>query len=199
MQKEGCRGKIDQAMAVLGGVGHDPYFRDSEFVLALLEKLPGVMKGGAKALHKFQKVTGKVKVDQIDEKAFAAKLHKYPIHVMTPADKNLVSITTKVSRQLYRGLLFGRLPTAIAQFTQLINTAADLGIGNTMRGATIFGREAAKRGGLQSGFKTFKDPESLLGAAMGCRGTSDNRIWSCSNGCCCGCCSCKQGAQGICL
>ena len=165
--KRGMSWKIDQALAVLGGVGHDPYFRDSEFVLAFLEKLPGVMKGGAKALHKFQKVTGKVKIDEIDERAFAAKLEFYPVHVMTPADKNLVSITTKVSRQLYRGLLFGRLPTAIAQFTQLINTAADLGIGNTMRGATIFGREAVRHGGVEAGFKTFKDPESLLGAAMG--------------------------------
>ena len=155
-------------LAGLGGVGHDPQLRDARFIASLIDSSPVIRKAVNKTAFYTEKMwnrakkqtgLGEVKPDQYFERPY--------INYLTPEDKFFLNFTTRLSRGLYRGLLFGRLPTAIAQFTQLINTAADLGPWNTMRGTILFMDEAQKRGGLEKAAKTFGEAESLFGAAGG--------------------------------
>lgn len=124
---------LGQMMAVLGGKGHKTWVMESQVLASVLDTMPAVMRT----------VRGTYKLIQGDKYKF------------TPTDKMMVKWTTTVASGLYRGLLFGRLPTAIAQFGQFINNMAEFGALNTASGIAALAREAARAPGRKAAAETL--------------------------------------------
>ncbi len=124
---------LSQMRAVLGGKGHETWARDTMFIAAHLDNMPNLMRG----------IRGIYQVAQGDKYKF------------TPTEKMLVGWTTTLSGGLYRGLLFGRLPTAIAQFGQFINNMAEFGAINTLGGIAAVTRESLKGPGRKAAVESL--------------------------------------------
>ena len=124
---------VQAMMAILGGKGHKTWMRDAAFIAAAVDSMPAVMRG----------IRGTYQAVQGDKYKF------------TSTDKLLVKWTTTVSSGLYRGLLFGRLPTAVAQFGQFINNMAQFGAINTARGIGVMTKESFKAPGRKAAAETL--------------------------------------------
>ena len=165
-KKAGYLHKLGQLKAVLGGVGHDPLIRDAQLFGGIIDAMPVVRKiakGGGKLATSLRALTPE---DTAIGRAVGNVKDAGRIE-FTMEDKMWLKISTATSRMLYRGLLYGRIPTAMAQFTQFINDAADMGGINTIRGVAILAKRSATKRGGEAALQALVSKESFVGMGIG--------------------------------
>ena len=144
-QNEGDAWAIGQVKAVIMGEGHDVAMRDARAFLGALDQTIGRLPGGQRLIDKTRLQT----------------------------ERDVIRLTARISSNMYRGLLYGRMPTAIDQFTQFINTASDIGAFSTVKGIGQLARMGlAPRSlayGIQEGIKSpgYTAAGGLAGLGVG--------------------------------
>ena len=155
------KGALEEINYVLSGYGGDHEFIDEKVLQGLLYELwtSGAM---AKVLKFPAKWAGQEPLEQV-----AGTGKKQLAEQITGKQMVHIRAAQQLSRHLYQGLLFGRMPTALAQFTQFVNTLTDIGGVSTIRGIGLLAQKSMTSKGFEAGARSAVSGVGVGGALAG--------------------------------